>query len=118
MYPEPKDISDVLTWLVSSISFSLEQVCFFILFTYQEKRVSVETKATEGNAILKSICSWRNGNISEMESSLLEPPTDEAHYSFNASAFLESESELLCKEHLRFKWNRIPSVGVFSCSYL
>ena len=117
MYPEPKDISDVLTWLVSSISFSLEQVCFFILFSYQEKRVSVETKATEGNAILKSISNWRNGKVSEMEGSRLEPPTDEAHYSFNASAFLESESELLCKEHLRFKWNRIPSVKLLSCSY-
>ena len=77
----------------------------------------METKASEGNAIMKSISNWRNGDISETESSRLEPPTDETHFSFNASTFLESESELLCKEHLRFKWNRIPSVAVFACSY-
>lgn len=44
MYPEPKDILDILTWLVSSISFSLEQVDLGILFDYRKSESQLKQK--------------------------------------------------------------------------
>ena len=70
----------------------------------------METQASKGNVILNSILKWRNGEVSSVKSTPLEPPADGSQSALNASVLLESESELLCKEHLRFKWNRVPSV--------
>lgn len=110
MYPEPSDVTEILTWLVSSISYLFEQVCIDVFCNTQEKKKLSETKATEGSAIIQALTHWRENGSQSQGARLSASSSDSSHVVYDMSSMLDEESELLCKEHLRFLWNRIPSV--------
>ena len=92
-------MTEILTWLVSSISYLFEQVCIDVFCNTQEKKKLSETKVTEGSAIIQALTHWRENGSQSQGARLSASSSDSSHVVYDMSSMLDEESELLCKEH-------------------